>query len=567
MNAAVPELCYEDYVAPEGGNVEFPLVGTWLTVHYVVQLLSYEGVRLLEFLGLRSENCLALRVALAYFRQAVASAAADLLRLGPLAVAFHGPQWVLTVEHYLLTGEVLGLVRNSVEVPSSSSGPVFPYVCWGSPNVVHYLWRVLASQGHLVLSMLGERAREWAFVRAVSRDFFSNMILAIILWLQATGTRRQADGAVAFQAAFAYLQTGEREYPFLESEDETLDDHPHTAPRPQEVVVQRFAYAIDDPSSEESSSSTEEPSIVDASTESSSAEVVEAEPALSDTVPTELLSLGQGLVYQAAEGALEVHYVDDVLRVPLEGWSLEEVAVVVQCLQTGDWTEFSEGLCAASVGHGMPGSSNDPPGHAHIAGRLLRGFRSGLEGLRGFLWSLIVMWFLVQSVRGYEIGDSSSVEGDFPLVWCGNDPSSCSPTGPQEVALLKGLGSNRCDGSTLWALAKAVCLIGIWEAVRWIVSNWRTLQHGRVEVASQTQDFNVIQLPLPKGVPHRDRILFSLWIAGYQVDAEACEYSDRVRSGFHGLIGDYLCRLERDGLGFSDEDSLSETPESEHIDR
>ena len=61
-------------------------------------------------------------------------------------------------------------------------------------------------------------------------------------------------------------------------------------------------------------------------------------------------------------------------------------------------------------------------------------------------------------------------------------------------------------------------------------------------MACQTRELNVVPLPLSDAVPHRDQILFSLWLAGYKVDAEG--YPEEVQEDFHGLVGSYLCGLE-----------------------
>ena len=55
-----------------------------------------------------------------------------------------------------------------------------------------------------------------------------------------------------------------------------------------------------------------------------------------------------------------------------------------------------------------------------------------------------------------------------------------------------------------------------------------------------------------KGVPNRSDILFALWKAGYQVDVDAPEYSEGVRSRFYSLMGAYLSRLEFEGDVYSE---------------
>ena len=339
MPASLPSVCYEDYF-PLDENPGFPLVGTWLVVHYLVQVFSVVGTGVLEFLGLRAASWCTSRTTSAYLRFAVAAAVADLLRAGPYGVAFQGPQWMSAVEHYICRGEILGYGR----VPADSAlspvpaGPVFPYVHWGPPNVTHFLWRLFAVQGYLLLSLLGNRVKEWAYLRATASDFRSNIVLSLIMWLRATGPYRTAEGTVTFEAAAAYLATGERQYPFLEEEDEDVDRRPHRGPREPTGLV-RPLFAVPEESSSGSGTSTTEPSVVSASASS------ECEPVLPDGA--EPCGPGDGLPvlgYSAAEGALIVAYGDDSFEVPLPSWPLEVVQAVVVGLETGVWADWSEFL-------------------------------------------------------------------------------------------------------------------------------------------------------------------------------------------------------------------------------
>ena len=169
------------------------------------------------------------------------------------------------------------------------------------------------------------------------------------------------------------------------------------------------------------------------------------------------------------------------------------------------------------------------------------------------------MWVLVQSVRAEVAVEDSRLVVWVPEVRGGSFGwvEGCRAN-PEEVALLNG---PRCDGSYLWEGFKALCLIGTWEAARCCVVNCRRRSGNNRETASQTHSSNVVPMPLVKGVPNRADILFSLWIAGYRVDAEAREFSEGVRNRFHRLVGGYLRRLEVDGVGFSDEGSSSDAPE------
>ena len=51
-----------------------------------------------------------------------------------------------------------------------------------------------------------------------------------------------------------------------------------------------------------------------------------------------------GVRYRAEEGCLIVVYCDDEMRIPLEGWSSEEVYSVVRSIQEGSWDYFREAL-------------------------------------------------------------------------------------------------------------------------------------------------------------------------------------------------------------------------------
>ena len=49
-----------------------------------------------------------------------------------------------------------------------------------------------------------------------------------------------------------------------------------------------------------------------------------------------------GVSYRAVDGALIVVYGSEELRVGLPGWSSEEVHLIVESIQLGDWTPFHE---------------------------------------------------------------------------------------------------------------------------------------------------------------------------------------------------------------------------------
>ena len=212
----------------------------------------------------------------------------------------------------------------------------FPYVEWPPSVVVHFLWRLFALCGSRILACLGDRTREWGYMYASAKGFRSHVVYALICWLRSTGIHRMADGPVSYEAAQAYLHSGVREYPFEEGskEDLEVDERPHRAPMPGAPVL-RLRPVLDEllhqPSSEEDeSSSTVEPS--DTFADLSEGNEDEATPPLG---PPQ-----QGIVYMAGEGVLFCLYGDDWVQVPLQGWSVSDVAAIVQGLNTGDWSEL-----------------------------------------------------------------------------------------------------------------------------------------------------------------------------------------------------------------------------------
>ena len=228
----VSGLTYEDLVEEELEPAVFPIVGEWLRRHYVEQLLSLEGVRLLIFLGDRSRGVLNLRTASPGMRYALCGALVDDLRSGPWAALFSGPQWLQAVERYLRYGLVdsgfQGEESREWEGFESLEGTAFPYVPWAPPYVTHFLRRILAHSGCLVLELLGARAPEWVRLRWCARTFKDAVMLAVVQWLQRNSQNRVADGSVAFDAATAYVQTGSRGWPYDEDDDDaTLDEVPY----------------------------------------------------------------------------------------------------------------------------------------------------------------------------------------------------------------------------------------------------------------------------------------------------------------------------------------------------
>ena len=83
--------------------------------------------------------------------------------------------------------------------------------------------------------------------------------------------------------------------------------------------------------------------------------------ALSDKTVLPDVPTSHGIAYEADEERLLVHYLDDTLIVPLPAWSLAQVGVVVQGLDTGVWSGFREALeaVATAEGESFPRGSED----------------------------------------------------------------------------------------------------------------------------------------------------------------------------------------------------------------
>ena len=223
--AGVYEDCFD-----EEDTATFPIVGSWLRVHFIVRLLNVAGEGILSMLGERCAEWCRLRLTSQMIGVAVAGSVVDALRRGPYWVMFSGPQWLEAVNEYLRTGYPVDDVSSGEGVQSpglpSQGGPgtIFPYIEWPPGVRIHYLWRVFSDEGYFILSCLGTRVCEWAYLRAVAREFRSAVLYGLIQWLRATGVQYMSDTPIAAEAAEAFLQSGTRTYPFADRED--IDDDP-----------------------------------------------------------------------------------------------------------------------------------------------------------------------------------------------------------------------------------------------------------------------------------------------------------------------------------------------------
>ena len=538
--------CYEDLVGIPEETAEFPWVGVWHRVHFVAYLLSEAGETLLGMLGERDVTWYLLRTTSNAVRSALMNAIVGGLRKGPYSVMFQGAQWWLAVEEYLLTGYPECDPAENWEGRSQG----FPFVTWAPGITVHYLWRVFAIMGGRLLAFLGDRTSEWGRLRSAARGFHSHVLYAVLGWLRDTSVQRVADGRCSFEAADAYILSGVRTFPFEEREgiedDADIDERPirglawrpdpvlRLAPVAEALLASSSSSSAD---SEDTGSSTTDPSVGSLGVLSSSEDGREPQAEGLAQLPGPLPATA-GLAYAAEDGCLVVTYVDDVNRVPLPGWTVEEVETIVQGLQTGDWSLFQE----------MMAESRDVSVEVHSGGVVQepQGPRTwtGFQGF-GFRGVFLVFWILFSFLKVAVAQGSgflevetqcSSSEEAFELAVI---PAPLDVEDPREEQVYG------CDGSTMWEIAKSFLIVLIWEASRRI---WNRRFQGKTvlrDASCQTSEGGVVVLPLGSEVRCRSSILFCFWRAGLKVEVDA--YPERIQSEFYHSVGAYLSRLE-DGI-------------------
>ncbi|CAE7427987.1 GIP [Symbiodinium sp. CCMP2592] len=561
-----PDFCYEDYAAEGMLTDQFPYVGSWLVTHYLVQLLSQWGEGILWSLGERSSEWLRLRAVSAGIRYALVFAVVEVLRRGPQSILYNGPQWLLATEEFVLTGPPMAVssVSRGLGGPTTVQDRsfVFPYV-EGPPGVSsHYLLRVFMTIGWLVLDLLGDRVSSWGYLRAVATGFGSQVTLALSIWLRRVYQLRMAQSQLTYDAANAYLQSGTVQYPFEPDverdqpadasdfeDDEEIDERP-LLPRLEVPGVLRFGPAgqalLGESSSESdgSESSTTEPSVVSptASSEDGSSRSAGSHcQSLVGPVSSAVVA-PTGPVYEAVEGALLCTYADDTVAVPLPGWSQTDVAAVVHGLHTGDWATF-QAIFPEPVSDApdeeeeLPSSSSD----ILIRRRRFRGFGHTRLSWSAIWVALWIVWFFWGCIK--------VVAGSLDETW-GPQNDQCSAVSMHLVAVSGPdapdvepceAGFEGCDGSTMWEAGKVLLSVVSWEVAKGCWRAWRARNEFK-DQGTQTGAMSVVPLPLGPSVRHRAHILYSLWRAGYPVDAYG--YPEAVRSRFEGLIGSWLAQVE-----------------------
>ena len=529
-------LDYEDFAYEDSDSeVHFPMVSTGVCCrHFLVYLLSNHGIEILGFLGDRAVEWIWLMLTSESMRAGVICGVIEALRARFQNDALWGPQWYEIGRMYLVKGTVPmsgNLLEDNWQIEEV---PVlrFPYVGWVLPGdfqrPVHYLRKVLTWCGGRIVGYLGGRGQEGFALRAVAVSFRQGVIWAVLLWLRTRYTRRCADGPISYAAAEAYFRTGEQRYPFTDSssEDEAIDERRHVQPQLRVRRVPMYPPSESSSGSSDSGASTTEPSDPSTVDVSGDSEIIGRDPEWTDGPFEE--SPVAACSYCAGNQGFTVLCGDDQHWVPLEGWSLEEVQTVVEGLTSGDWSSFYalypiEGGEASDVSGFLGGSVGSP-------GSLEQGIR------RLFLWVLVFLMVPIQ-VRGEET--RMVVYQSFEENWrppCEDSSALVCPETP-DVTMLGGIGYG-----CWFEVFRIAAAIGIWEFLKFLLRRCQRRKDFKT-AASQTQGSGIIPLPLPDGIPHRDRILFCLWRSGFSIDVEC--YPRKIQDSFNFLVGDWLVRGAR----------------------
>ena len=217
----------------------------------------------------------------------------------------------------------------------------------------HFLRWLLSVVGGIIVQLIGVDAVEVWRLRGVAKTFRYRVAFAYerargqllrTPWgvpVDTSGPGRPLDGPPRGSSSI--------EEPQLD-DDPTIDQvrHVHPDEIPGEGLVDVQVFGPD--SSSESSISSEGSSTTIASGSEEVSELVSEVVGPSGTVGTQgseqsvSLTLGvpQGVGYRAVDGAIIVVCADDELRIPLPGWTFEEVWSIVHSIQCGDWTYFHQ---------------------------------------------------------------------------------------------------------------------------------------------------------------------------------------------------------------------------------
>ena len=390
-----------------------------------------------------------------------------------------------------------------------------------------------SDEGYLVLSCLGTRVCEWAYLRATAREFRSSVLYGLIRWLRETGVQRISTTTAAAEAAEEFLRSGVRNYPFGEPEQAVGEPRFRLEPEAREVFDSSSSSSEEEVASTEEAVSTAEPSVVSVTSRSEGSPDVVNHGGLSPSaaLPQVVAPEVSQTFSTAGEGVLLCTYGDDAFEILLQGWPLEPVQVVVQGLESGR----IYGSSAVALGSDPLGGVGSGVAEGGDCLGLLVGLLGRMQvALMFWLRVLVCLWLLVGTVRGDE-GVVSEVEvvREQALQIC---PRA------EDVEVSVDTPGVDCDGSTLWVICQTCGVVLLWELVRACLC--RCCRRGRsIEtVGVQTVPFGVVPLPLSDDIPRRAQILFCLWRAGYRPDTEC--YPEGVQIELDGLIGAWLCRLE-----------------------
>ena len=544
----LPDLCYEDYFGDAMSVERFPYVGSWLQIHYMMHVFSQAGEQVLWALGERSVEWLALRCVSGGIKCAVSLVVVEVLRRGPNHLLYSGPQWLAAVDEFFLSGQpVLGVSGQVPEETAPAASALrtvgFPYIEGPPGVVVHYLWRVFMLVGWAVLDYLGDRVSSWAQLRATAVGFRSGTTLAVIVWLRRTYQLYVANAQDTYDAAEGYIREGVVRYPFAGQIDQINNPAVNEIPLRPAVpgLPPRVGYEAGFNGLLEGSSSSEGRSTTEPSVEILSASIPPEVGEVELEEGANVASSGPGrnessaTVYEARLGLILVRCGDDVYEVPLEGWCQEAIEGVVQSLNSGDWTRYQAGLEA--------GGFSQPSSDSRSSVESSQGLPSPSGGplqVRIGVWMriFIVWWVLIQSAGAADGSDLNQV-----VLWESPRGTTCEASeGP--CIRLTDRGRDFGDNYGFWleGLVLVSAILGSWEMLRALGRRCRRSQRVTVDRGTQT-DLLFVPLPFEVGVLHRDRILYCLWRAGYPIDIT--EYDEETQDGYHGLVGDYLLRLER----------------------